>query len=290
MGWQNIWAGPWSGSFPVPFLIGFCMILRRSALEEAGGIDDSAPGGDDLDISIRLQNAGYDLVCFKNGFVYHHGFQTGIKLHGGPDQVGGWNSPQMTERTNDWLIRKHGFLKWWKALVGSHIQTTIPSDRESDVEGEMIKKYIPEGSKILELGVGAKKTVSEAVGVDEVPAGQPIILLGNHVSVADIVADVSEPLPFPDESFDTIIARHIIEHIIDSIATLKNWSKPLKKGGRLIIATPNENIEETIPLNPEHVHAFTPASLRHFGEAVGLKFVTSENHVNGVSFVIVFEK
>lgn len=118
MGFQGIWQKPWFSAFSVPFLIGFCMFLRRSALDEAGGVDDTAPGGDDLDLSIRLRDAGYLLVCYKDGFIFHHGFQTGIRVHGDPLQPMGWNSHGMRERTDDWLIRKHGFLKWWNMLIG----------------------------------------------------------------------------------------------------------------------------------------------------------------------------
>lgn len=289
MGWQNIWAQPMFSSQTVPFLIGFCLLVRREALEKAGGVDTSAPGGDDIDLSIRLKDAGYTLVCAKDHFIYHHGFQTGIRVHGDPSKPGGWNSPQMTERTNDWLIRKHGFLKWWKTLVGFRAVYEAPSHKDSDIEGEMVRRYIIPG-KIVELACGAKKTVPEAIGVDEVPQGQSIELLGGNVSVADIVADVTDDLPFEPESVDTIIGRHIIEHVVDVLDVLTKWAKPLKAGGRLILATPNENIGETIPLNPEHVHAFTPNSLRKLGEAVGLQFVGAESHINGVSFVISFQK
>src|SRR5258707_3915043 len=46
----------------VTFLIFFTVMIRRSHLEEAGGIDSSAPGGDDFDISIRLRKMGKNLL------------------------------------------------------------------------------------------------------------------------------------------------------------------------------------------------------------------------------------
>lgn len=102
------------------FLIGFCMMVRRSALEEAGGIDDSLPGGDDLDLSIRFRQKGYDILIDRNTFVYHHGFKTGERVNGGPNVDGGWNSVSMTEKTNFALMRKHG-LKEWLATMQNQI-------------------------------------------------------------------------------------------------------------------------------------------------------------------------
>jgi len=112
MGPQIIFFDTREGQIDVNFLIGFCVLLRRSALDEVGGVDDSLPGGDDLDISIRLRNGGWRLVCRKDVFVWHHGFQTGIRLRGGPEKPGGWNSKEMNARTKDAIIAKHGVAAW----------------------------------------------------------------------------------------------------------------------------------------------------------------------------------
>jgi O-antigen biosynthesis protein len=112
MGHQNIFANSPASYFKVNYLIGFCMMVRRKALDEAGGIDDTLPGGDDLDLSIRLRKAGYDLVCEKNGFIYHHGFKTGERVEGPPNVNGGWNSIQKIEWTNWALMKKHTLREW----------------------------------------------------------------------------------------------------------------------------------------------------------------------------------
>jgi cellulose synthase/poly-beta-1,6-N-acetylglucosamine synthase-like glycosyltransferase len=112
MGIQNIFATGTQNVVAVNFLVNFCCMVRRSALEKAGGIDDTLPGGDDLDQSIRLRKAGYRLLCNKNTFVYHHGFKTVERVHGDSTIQGGWNSVQMMERTNFALINKHGLKEW----------------------------------------------------------------------------------------------------------------------------------------------------------------------------------
>lgn len=118
MGVQNIFTGiPYDqGLLLVNFLIGFCLMVRRSALEKAGGIDDTLSGGDDLDLSIRLRKVGYGLVCDRNVFVYHHGFKTGERVKGGPNTNGGWNSAEMIERTNWGLMEKHGLREWLNTM------------------------------------------------------------------------------------------------------------------------------------------------------------------------------
>ena len=97
-----------------PYLIGFCLVLRREALDKAGGVHDVEVGGDDLDLSIRIKEAGYALISKRDAFVYHHGFQTGQRIFGGPEKAHGWNSREMIEGTAIELIKKHGFLKYWE--------------------------------------------------------------------------------------------------------------------------------------------------------------------------------
>ena len=289
-GRQNIFLNAFSGphTFQVPFLIGFCMIVRRSALEEVGGVDDTLPGGDDFDLSIRLRKAGYKLICAMDSFVYHHGFQTGQRMYGGPDQPGGWNSQEMQERTNTALIRKHGFKGWMECHTLPQVShdPTVPSREE---EGTVVSQYVKPGV-VVELGCGATKTIDGTIGVDIIPKGEKISTLEGAASVADVIADVSQPLPFPDSYADTIIARHILEHVIDVPTVLHQWGRKLKPDGRLIIAVPDENVGMSIPMNPQHKHAFIPSSLKKMAELVGLKQVEMRDNYNGISFVAVFER
>lgn len=286
MGSQNMVVTTPKMIFCSSFLIGFCMMVRRKALIDAGGIDDSLNGGDDLDLSIRLDDKGYLLMIDRNVFVYHYGFQTGTRLFGDHTKKGGWNNYLYTERVNFNLIKKHGFRRWYEMMIG--ITKTKPqyaySDNRTDTEGDIIRSLITKG-KIYEFGCGAQKTVPEAVGFDLVPKGHKIESLSDAVSVADECFDVSKPFPEKIAPADCIIARHILEHCIDVVATLKNWKRQLNPSGKLIIALPNQNFWNTIPVNIEHVHAFTPESAKSLLEEIGFKKVNIYDANNGVSFV-----
>ena len=134
---------------------------------------------------------------------------------------------------------------------------------------------------------GANKTVPEAIGVDRVPNGEIVEQL-QAPSVADVVADVTEELPFDDNYADAIIARHILEHCVNTIGALKQWKRVLKPGGRLIVSVPDSAIRNTIILNSEHVHAFTVESLQSIAELIGFKQIANERFYNNLSFTSVF--
>lgn len=57
----------------------------------------------------------------------------------------------------------------------------------------------------------------------------------------DVLADVSQKLPFNDGEFDIMVASHILEHIEMSIVSdvIKEWMRCLKKDGKLYLSVPD---------------------------------------------------
>ena len=92
---------------------------------------------------------------------------------------------------------------------------------------------------------------------------------------------------FSDEKFDLIIAKDLLEHVVNDEEMVKEFFKKLKPGGKLIITTqnamsPNYVIEGGIRkvLHPTvkwlgwdrtHVRFYTPRSLRKLSERAGFK-------------------
>lgn len=275
----------------VNWLIFFMVMLKREDVDAVGGIDTTLPGGDDFDLSIRLKKFGKSLIIDPAAFLIHHGFKTGVRVYGDgyAGVKDGWNSPQMIERTQNALIKKHGFETFVQYYYQQKVNNFSHVNAKVDVEGDIVRALV-KGETVVELGCGGQKTVETAIGVDRVKNGDFIPNLDRVKSVADIVGDVQERLPFDDRSTDTIIARHILEHCIDSLQVLKAWNRILRLGGRLIIAVPDEEVTAGIPLNSEHCHAFTSGSLESLAEAAGFALVKSEKTGNGISFVSCFEK
>jgi SAM-dependent methyltransferase len=293
MGLQNMLARVDIDIFTVKFLIGFCVLMRRSAFDEVGGMDETLPGGDDFDWSIKLRDAGYKLIVDKNVFIFHYGCQTGNRIAGDYRVAGGWNSVEYTERVDLAIIKKHGFAKWWDLKQGASKPANIEYGFKKDSEGDLIREKVEaKGLKIADLGCGNLKTWKDSIGVDIVPQGDIVPQIGGeNESQADVVADISQPLPFEEGSFDIVIARHSLEHMLDPLTAVLNWSRILKKGGKLVISLPDEQHLRTIPMNPEHYHAWTPDSFRVFiGAFTNLEILDLWDSQNQISFTAVIEK
>ena len=280
MGVQNIWANVPSVVMEVRFLIGLCYLVRRSALDACGGVDDSLPGGDDIDLSIRLRKNGGKLICDKSVFVYHHYGTTGKRVHAD------WDGIAHQEAYRKALWEKHTLKEY--LLTTCHQIVEGQAGVVEDKEGELAKSYV-KGEKIYDIGCGDKKTVDEAIGVDIVPHGTAMGGMTNRFSKADVVANVFGELPFNDA--DTIICRHVLEHTHDPIKAMQLWKKAVKPhGGRIIVAVPDEEKGRMIPLNPEHRASFTKDSLKRLAELIGLKTISIEDTGNNLSLMGVFER
>ncbi len=152
---------------------------------------------------------------------------------------------------------------------------------------------ITRGSRVLEIGCGGggllrmlRERGAWVVGVDTLgvalilawerfdaatlrrgdaeksPASsRPRVTVSSGTELTRISEDGS--LPFRDNSFDAIIGQHVIEHIADAAAALREWKRVLKPGGRLALATPNARYPDpTHFADPDHARIFSPAELR----------------------------
>jgi len=61
----------------------------------------------------------------------------------------------------------------------------------------------------------------------------------NHEKPDYVFADLSQPLPFKDGEFDTVMCLEGIEHVVDSAALVREFCRIIRPGGRMIISLPN---------------------------------------------------
>lgn len=103
--------------------------------------------------------------------------------------------------------------------------------------------------------VGSNKKILE-VGCNDGYMGEILLKENNDVYGIDIVkkklelaskrglkvkeCDIEKkPFPYPSDYFDIVILGDVIEHIFDTDGLLEKCKRVLKKGGKLIITTPN---------------------------------------------------
>lgn len=77
-----------------------------------------------------------------------------------------------------------------------------------------------------------------------------VTLMGSDISADSVsyvrsfgidaaVANAEQEFPFEDERFDCVVFGEVLEHLVDPDKALLNISRVLKKGGSLVLTTPN---------------------------------------------------
>ncbi|MBI2031227.1 MAG: class I SAM-dependent methyltransferase [Candidatus Levybacteria bacterium] len=63
--------------------------------------------------------------------------------------------------------------------------------------------------------------------------------LAKKYCVETKVADLNKKIPYPNNYFDFIVSQEVLEHILDTDRYFEEFNRVLKKGGRVVITTPN---------------------------------------------------
>jgi len=138
------------------------------------------------------------------------------------------------------------------ARIALHTYGTNPQDWFS-----WLDERLPLAGDVLEVGAGTGKLWTH---VDHVTRGLSLTLTdfspamceqlhtipGAHVQQCD-----ATDLPFPDASFDTVIANHMLYHLDEPTAALREFARVLRPGGRLAIATNGgDHLDELNAIGP----------------------------------------
>lgn len=116
---------------------------------------------------------------------------------------------------------------------------------------EVLARYIPDGSKILEIGAGASHALAALAGrkgcdaygvepdVDGIAATHRFARMES--SSVKMVRGSGFELPFDGESFDVVYSQGLIEHFPedDAHAFLVEHARVCRKGGTVIVSVPN---------------------------------------------------
>jgi SAM-dependent methyltransferase len=152
----------------------------------------------------------------------------------------------------------------------------------------IFKEAIGEGHNVLDLGCRSGALTqhfvegNEVVGVD---VDQTALAKAEERGITPVVADVEEPLPFPDESFDAVVAGELLEHLAFPETLVAEVERVLEPGGSFVGSVPNAfNVQRRLRFllgkppeqDPTHLRMFSGEQLRELlavFEDVSLTFV-----------------
>ena len=120
-----------------------------------------------------------------------------------------------------------------------HADDTFDLDRLA-----LIAKHIDPGENVLEVdcGPGVLARMMQKRGADVTGTDLSIVAVerAQAKGIAAQQVDVdTEPLPFPDASFDTVVSNSMIEHRFFPERSFDECVRVLRPGGKFIVCLPN---------------------------------------------------
>lgn len=180
-------------------------------------------------------------------------------------------------------------------------ERVVPGQVAPDLWNEHFARYafaarLARYRRVLDIGCGTgygsaelARVAAHVTGLD--PSEEALAAARGKYTLAnlDFRAGSGDAVPFPDGSFDLIVAFEVIEHIENWGALLTEARRLLAPGGQFMISTPNklyyaESRKSSGP-NPYHVHEFEFDEFRtQLEKCFPNVAMFLQNHVQGIAF------
>ncbi|WP_432665335.1 bifunctional glycosyltransferase family 2 protein/class I SAM-dependent methyltransferase [Wukongibacter baidiensis] len=207
-------------------LVGFCLLIKREAVERIGLLDERfTPGNyEDNDYCFRMKKSGYSLKICKDTFIHHFG---NVSFNEAPSMFADVLIVNREKFRDKW-----GFAPMYYQHIRLHLLGFIKDPMEKQL-------------KVLDVGCGLGTTLLELknryrnakiYGIELNKAVGEIA--GTHADV--IIGNIEKiNLNFPGDYFDYIILGDILEHLEKPDEVLIKLKKHLRKEGEMLISIPN---------------------------------------------------
>jgi SAM-dependent methyltransferase len=152
----------------------------------------------------------------------------------------------------------------------------------------LFRDEIGRGRKVLDLGCRSGALTrhflegNEVVGVD---VDRAALAKAEERGITPVVADVAEPLPFADATFDAVVAGELLEHVAFPELLVSEIGRVLAPGGKIVGSVPNAfRVQSRLRFllgkppeeDPTHLHMYSARQIRELLSAfedVRLTFV-----------------
>jgi len=229
------WAEGYGDSIEeVNFIIGFCMVFKRSVYDEVGRFDESLwpCSGEEVDFCLRAREKGHKVGIINGCYLHHEGSQTFTAM----DKAGDLNYLEICKRNDEHLAKKWGSNFWKHQMINASPD--------------------PKGIS-LNLGCGLKHShIPGAINIDNREEVEP-----------DLLCNVLDGLPYGDNSVDMIRADDFLEHIPNgkTIQVIEEIWRVLKPGGIFESSTPSTDGRGAFQ-DPTHVSFWNRNSWLYYSD------------------------
>lgn len=207
-------------------LVGFCMLIKKSVLDNVGVLDELfTPGNfEDDDLSFRMLEEGYKLLLCQDTFIHHFGSVSFKENRNKYTDIMDINRRKFET--------KWGFNPEYSGMIRTDLISTIDCDIEKSIN-------------VLEIGCGIGATLLEIKNIYKNSSVYGIEISESAGTLAKntgdvLIADIEKvQLNYNKNFFDYIILGDVLEHLVNPWKIVNELKRYLKKDGSLISSIPN---------------------------------------------------
>ncbi len=163
------------------------------------------------------------------------------------------------------------------------------------------QRWIPRGADVLDIGCyqgelfqALAARLGSGIGID------PLAKEMTTASYRLMPLSFSEPLPFPDQSFDTVVLLATLEHMSDKGPLARECRRLLRPGGRVIITVPSPLVDVIVDtlvklhladgMSLEQHHGFKPQETEPLFLTNGFGLEHQTRFQLGLNYLFVFNR
>ncbi len=200
-------------------LVGFCMLIKRAVYEKIGNLDEIfSPGNyEDDDYSLRIRQAGYEVLLCKDTFLHHFGSTT----------FGTLTAKEIARYNKLNLHNRHVFLqKWHLNECYKRSYSFVPEIKIANPHGQIIEYN--SGSTIDLYLLAANNPLAQITGTTKNPADLyvghsfPLSLVKSLEDFPSILTGTYECIIIP-EDYNTIKDKESFMQEIENVLAPQGW-------------------------------------------------------------------
>ncbi len=163
------------------------------------------------------------------------------------------------------------------------------------------QRWIPDGAAVLDIGCyqgelfqALSARLGSGIGID------PLTTEMTAATYRLMPLSFSEPLPYPDQSFDVVVLLATLEHIIDKHPLARDCQRLLRPNGRVIVTVPSPLVDvivETLVklhwadgMSLEQHHGFKPGETVPLFLTHGFGLEHQTRFQIGLNYLFVFKR
>ena len=138
------------------------------------------------------------------------------------------------------------------------------------------EEYVNKGQRVLDFGCGGGYLLSDFKDIEKF--GVEVNKTAINEAEKNGLKIFNSSKDLPDNFFDLIISNHALEHCDNPYLELKELYRSMKKGSKICIAVPCDNIKNKFSKNDPHKHLYSwsPNNLGNILSACGFKVIESK--------------